>query len=128
MFILALYSLKTVNDWVSTYKNLPPSAFQTADNSRPLHFIRRSPYTSRSVPEKDAYYIQLNQVDDATQSLAAEQGCVLHSCRMLSFITMCHSYHYIPPFVPFIDVPVSLYNLFQRVASIYDGSKMSLFD
>ena len=41
---------------------------------------------------------------------------------------MAHSYYYIPLFVPFIHIPVSLYDLVQRIASVYDRSKMALFD
>ena len=33
---------------------------------------------------------------------------------------MLHSYYYISLFVSFIDIPVSLDHLFQRIASIYD--------
>ena len=41
---------------------------------------------------------------------------------------MSHSYYYIPLFVPFIHISVSLDDLFQRIASVYDRSKMALFD
>ena len=35
---------------------------------------------------------------------------------------MLHSYDYISLLVPFFNVPVSLGNLFQRIASVYDRS------
>jgi len=38
----------------------------------------------------------------------------------LGFVTMFHSYYYISLFVSFFDIPVSLGNLFQRIASIND--------
>ena len=37
-----------------------------------------------------------------------------------SFFVMFHSNDYIALFVPFIDIPVSLDNLFQRIASVND--------
>src|SRR5205085_11098318 len=46
----------------------------------------------------------------------------------LGFVAMCHSYYHVPFFVPFIHISVSLDNLFQRIASVYDCSKMALFD
>jgi hypothetical protein len=39
---------------------------------------------------------------------------------LLGFVVGCQSYNYISLFVSFIDIPVSLDNLFQRIASIYD--------
>ena len=38
---------------------------------------------------------------------------------------MHHSYDYISFFVPFVNIPVSLSNLFQRIASIYDRFYLS---
>ena len=38
---------------------------------------------------------------------------------LLGFVIMLHSYYYISLFMPFINIPVSLDNLFQRIASIY---------
>ena len=38
----------------------------------------------------------------------------------LDFVIMLHSDDYISLFVSFIDIPVSLGSLFQRIASIYD--------
>ena len=43
----------------------------------------------------------------------------------LSVAIMLHSYDYISLFVPFVDIPVSLDNLFQRIASIYDRFYLS---
>ena len=39
---------------------------------------------------------------------------------LLGFVVMFHSDDYISLFVSFINIPVSLNNLFQRIASIYD--------
>jgi hypothetical protein len=47
---------------------------------------------------------------------------------LLGFAAMSHSYYYIPFFVPFIHISVSLDDLFQRIAAIYDRSKMALFN
>ena len=41
---------------------------------------------------------------------------------------MCHSDGDISLFVSFVDVPVSLGNLFQRIASIYDRFQLSRFN
>ena len=38
---------------------------------------------------------------------------------------MSHSYDYISLLVSFIDIPVSLNNLFQRIASIYHRFQLS---
>lgn len=54
----------TAKDWISAFKNLPAAAFQMFDAARPLHLTQRIPYVARQVPEKDAYYIQANQLDD----------------------------------------------------------------
>ena len=40
--------------------------------------------------------------------------------NLLGFAIMLHSYDDISLFVSFFDIPVSLGNLFQRIASIYD--------
>jgi hypothetical protein len=37
---------------------------------------------------------------------------------LLGISTMLHSDDYITPFVPFFDIPASIGNLFQRIASI----------
>ena len=41
---------------------------------------------------------------------------------------MFHSNDYISLFVSFVDIPVSLDNLFQRIASIYDRFYLSRFN
>ena len=45
--------------------------------------------------------------------------------NLLAFVIMFHSYDYISLFVPFFDIPVSLGNLFQRIASINDRFYLS---
>ena len=45
--------------------------------------------------------------------------------RLLSFVVMSHSDDYISLFAPFFDIPVSLSNLFQRIASIDDRFYLS---
>jgi len=55
-------------------------------------------------------------------SLAAmkRSGIAVNCSALSGFVIMFHSYDYIPLFVPFFDISVSLDNLFQRIASIYD--------
>ena len=53
---------------------------------------------------------------------------MLRAFRLLGFVATSHSYYYIPLFVPLIHISVSLDDLFQRIAPIYDRSKMALFN
>jgi hypothetical protein len=53
-----------IDEWVSAYMNLPASAFRTPDTARPPHLTQRRAYVSRPIPEHDALYAQMNQVDD----------------------------------------------------------------
>ena len=41
---------------------------------------------------------------------------------------MFYSNNHISPFVTFVYIPMSLDNLFQRIASIYDGFYLSRFN
>jgi hypothetical protein len=52
------------SDWISAYKNLPSKAFLTPDATRPPHLISRGIFVSQALPKKDAYYIQVNAVED----------------------------------------------------------------
>jgi tetratricopeptide (TPR) repeat protein len=54
----------TIEEWVSAYNNLPASAFRMPDTARPLHLTQRRAYVSRPIPEHDALYAQMNQLDD----------------------------------------------------------------
>jgi tetratricopeptide (TPR) repeat protein len=54
----------TNDDWISAYRGLKHSAFRTPDLSRPAHLTFRRAHLARPMPEKDAYYIQLNCVCD----------------------------------------------------------------
>lgn len=51
--------------WITAYRDLPASAFQKMDAARPPFLQHRTIYTRRGMPEQDAYYIQINQTDDA---------------------------------------------------------------
>lgn len=51
-------------DWISAYKGLPSSAFQTPDLARPPHLTDRLRYSARPLPESDAFYIRTNFVTD----------------------------------------------------------------
>jgi hypothetical protein len=56
--------LGTNDDWISAYRGLKHSAFRTPDPSRPAHLTFRRAFLARTLPGKDAYYIQLNCVCD----------------------------------------------------------------
>jgi hypothetical protein len=56
----------TDQDWVSAYKGIPASAFNAEDTSRPPHLTCRRELVARPMPQQDAYYVQLNQVNDTT--------------------------------------------------------------
>ena len=47
-------------------------------------------------------------------------GIAVGCSALLGFAVVSHSDDYISLFVPCFDIPVSLDNLFQRIASIYD--------
>lgn len=53
-----------LEDWTTAYKGLPTSAYRHVDETRPPHFIFRRPFVAHAIPEKNAYYIQLNSVGD----------------------------------------------------------------
>ena len=48
--------------------------------------------------------------------------------RLLGFVVMLYSDDDIALFVSLVDVPVSLDNLFQRIASVYDRFYLSRFN
>jgi hypothetical protein len=50
---------------------------------------------------------------------------VVYLFKHVRLLVMFHSYDYISLFAPFLDIPVSLGNLFQRIASIYDRFYLS---
>ena len=51
----------------------------------------------------------------------------VYACS-LGIIVMFYSYNYVPLFVPCFDIPVSLNNLFQRIASVYNRFQLSRFN
>lgn len=53
-------------EWTSAYKNLPATAFETPDLSRPPHLTDRKPFGARALPEHDAYYVRTNYVNDTS--------------------------------------------------------------
>jgi hypothetical protein len=53
-----------IEEWISVYDGLPYSAFRTTDLTRPLRLMNRRFFVAKSVPEKDAFYIQSNVVGD----------------------------------------------------------------
>jgi hypothetical protein len=55
---------------------------------------------------------------ELTTWMTARRGSALSDS--LGFVIRYHSYDYISFLVPFVDIPVSLDDLFQRIASIYD--------
>lgn len=56
------------DEWISPFKNLPSSAFRTADASRPPHFVLRRPFVAVPLPKRDAYYAQINGVGSTTNN------------------------------------------------------------
>lgn len=58
-------------EWTTAYKGLPPQAFRTRDDARPPHLVHRRTLASKALPEKDAYYVQLNWVFDTPQETMA---------------------------------------------------------
>ena len=54
------------DDWIAAFRNLPSSAFRSADPARPPHLTQRTPYFGRGLPEQRAHYVQINQVDDTS--------------------------------------------------------------
>lgn len=61
-----VYGIGKDEEWIAAFGKLPAAAFRKPDLSRPLHLTERTRYFSRAIPERSAYYIQLNQVDDTT--------------------------------------------------------------
>jgi tetratricopeptide (TPR) repeat protein len=51
-----------VDAWISAYKGLPYAAFRTTDVSRPPRLMNRRGFSSRYLPEQDAFYLQSNFV------------------------------------------------------------------
>jgi hypothetical protein len=66
-FASELYGLPfgTPDEWITAYQELPSSVFQKLDENRPPFLQHLTRYTRRSMPENDAYYIQINQTDDS---------------------------------------------------------------
>ncbi len=52
------------SEWVSAYKGLPASAFNSTDTSRPPHLTDRLHYGSRPLPFQGAYYVRTDYVTD----------------------------------------------------------------
>ena len=63
---------------------------------------------------------------EARKILGAKRPTRLHA--LLGFVIMFHRYDYISLFVSCFDIPVSLGNLFQRVASIDDRFYLPRFN
>lgn len=53
-------------EWITAYKNLPATAFETSDLTRPPHLTDRKPFGARALPEQDTYYVRTNYVNDTT--------------------------------------------------------------
>ena len=53
--------------WLSAYRGLPADAFLVADESRPPHLAFRGPFNARTLPDSDAYYIQVNVVTNTDE-------------------------------------------------------------
>ena len=53
-----------LQDWITAYKDLPTSAFRIVDKTRPAHLVFRRPFVALAIPQRNAYYMQLNSVGD----------------------------------------------------------------
>ncbi|MBL8514586.1 MAG: hypothetical protein JNJ55_11400 [Betaproteobacteria bacterium] len=53
-----------VGAWISAYKGLSYEAFRTTDTARPLRFMNRRGFASKSLPGQSAYYLQANYMDE----------------------------------------------------------------
>jgi hypothetical protein len=51
-------------DWTTAYTGLKAAAFRTDDPTRPPHLMYRRPFVARSLPRANAYYIQINNIQD----------------------------------------------------------------
>ncbi|NOT07730.1 MAG: hypothetical protein HOP28_05910 [Gemmatimonadales bacterium] len=54
----------TDSQWVTSFRGLRATAFQTADTTRPVHLTDRRPYNSRALPAQQAYYVRMNYITD----------------------------------------------------------------
>jgi hypothetical protein len=52
------------SDWVTAFRGLRTSAFQTPDTARPIHLTDRLPFSARAIPAQGAYYMRMNYVSD----------------------------------------------------------------
>lgn len=52
-------------DWISAYRGLGADAFRARDASLPLHFRYRRHFIGVPLPDRDAYYAQINYMLDA---------------------------------------------------------------
>jgi hypothetical protein len=69
-----VYGIGKDENWVAAFGSLPSASFRKADATRPIHLAERTRYFTRSIAERDAYYIQLNQIDDTTFMPFVEQA------------------------------------------------------
>jgi hypothetical protein len=54
------------SDWISAYRHLGADAFRARDASLPLHFRYRRHFIAVPLPDRDAYYAQINYMLDAS--------------------------------------------------------------
>ncbi len=59
-------------DWISAYRALPATAFRTPDPTRPPHLVYRRHFIAVPLPQRDAYYIQVNYMLDAPDETLAD--------------------------------------------------------
>jgi tetratricopeptide (TPR) repeat protein len=65
-------ALGQMSDWTSAYRALPALAFRTEDRARPLHLMYRRGRIRHALPERNAYYMQLNFVGDLPDDAMAD--------------------------------------------------------
>ncbi len=103
--------------------------------SRESPLLKKEGVNDRPHLELKPLFGKKTPYQDFSYSLSAKPTCALAATErsekaspysaLLGFVVMLHSYDYISLFVSFVDIPVSLGSLFQRIASIYDRFYLS---
>jgi len=79
------------------------------------------------------YWLFVNQADPGGSTSiflgkGHEDGIAVGCSALLGFVVMFHSYDDISLLVPFVDIPVGLDNLFQRIAPVDDRFYLPCLD
>ena len=55
----------TFDDWIAAFRSMPSTVFRTPDEARPPFMGFRRAFYARAIPQKDAYYAQVNAVSNS---------------------------------------------------------------